>query len=170
MKIFLLVISMLLVGCSEDQSGAASHNPIPTAVSGQNCLDSTGHDFIGTFRLGAKPGEWMDISMWGGSWPKLTMYHDDFAWLSILSPGISIKDEDGNALGLSPSSIHFYEAGGERQTILSTDGLSIGGARVVGPRLAAIADATSPEDMVVKFNLLLAALRTHGLIERGAGR
>ena len=43
----------------------------------------------------------------------------------------------------------------------------IDGEKVLGPRLAAVGDATSPEDAVVKFNLLLARLRQHGLIEPG---
>ncbi len=43
--------------------------------------------------------------------------------------------------------------------------LMIKGRQVIGPRLAAIEDAKNPEDMVIKFNLLLAAMRQHGLIE-----
>lgn len=70
--------------------------------------------------------------------------------------------------------IHLYDPNtGYCKARISCNGIEtagsykIKGIQVLGPQQPAIADATSPEDMVRKFNLLLEALRVHGIIVRG---
>jgi hypothetical protein len=49
--------------------------------------------------------------------------------------------------------------------VTSTTGFFCGATKVVGARQPAIADATDPRTTVTQLNLVLAALRAHGLIE-----
>jgi hypothetical protein len=68
-------------------------------------------------------------------------------------PSASISAFDGSA----------YFANGQN-TIDAAGNLGIAGTQVVTAQQPAIADATNAVDVITQFNLLLAALRIHGLI------
>ncbi len=50
-------------------------------------------------------------------------------------------------------------------SVFSPGAVLVDRKQVLGPRQPAIEDATSPEDVVARFNEALAAMRAHGLIE-----
>lgn len=83
--------------------------------------------------------------------------HNDVTGLTL--PDLSV---DGVLTG---SSALFFD-NIETQGILITgsDGVHVGSTKVLGVQGSAIADATTEAEAVTQLNLLLAALRAHGLI------
>ena len=116
------------------------------------------------------PGEWIEImpegeEIYQAQFEKSLLYIENISNKKYAVFGISAADNSAMVLndGIGIKAKITAEGGGWADMGLE---YRVAGKRVVGPRLAAIADATSPEDMVLKFNLLLSRLREHGLIER----
>jgi hypothetical protein len=74
-----------------------------------------------------------------------------------VSPSKSILPGSDAAWTLGSSSQQFLR-------IVVSDGITVGGNSVLGPRGASVANATDAASAITQLNLLLARLRAHGLI------
>jgi len=88
---------------------------------------------------------------------------------------LSVYNGAGNINALyAPNGLALYENLKPKTSLDNKGNLSLafgGGVfinyqRVLNKRQSAISDVVNPEDVVIRFNQLLAALREHGLIER----
>lgn len=163
-KILILMVVMFLA-CEKAKS-----NDLPTSVTELSSTSAKGT----AATIGGSNG--IEINNPSGSGGQIRFYHNDdnIVLLSDFNGWgqLSLRTEGGFSTttiwpnGLTTKHGDYFVALHANHPNYGSC-IIIDGQKVIGPRLAAIDDATSPEDMVVKFNLLLEALRTHGLIERG---
>lgn len=151
----LVVLALLLVGCGKEK--------IPTSVSTQLASDNEvshspdGIEYL-MLREPMKAG-----GRYSTRTPSALIFGTYFGGivLEIVNFGedahLIIRERDINRV-----IINKYGMSLDRSLVIK-----IGANQVLGSQQPAIADATSPEDMVRKFNLLLEELRNHGLIARG---
>lgn len=97
--------------------------------------------------------------------------------LTLQEPGgelLSLNDSTGVTkwhFNLNGNDLQFVETGVDLRLALKagiginvTGVIQVGGTQVVGPRCTAVADATGSGDAHTQLNLLLACLRSHGLL------
>lgn len=150
-----IILFLILICCTKNPIG-----PVEAPQIGQS---------VNSSRV-VIPGEWIEINPEGSEiyraeFEKSLIYFENisnnkyavFGISASDNPAIALNDGSGIKSKLSAEDGGWADVGAEYR---------VAGQRVVGPRLAAITDATSPEDMIIKFNLLLEAMRKHGLIER----
>jgi len=184
---YFMILFLILICCSKNAT-----SPDETQVNNRSGVQNSEIISGGKFELGpfGAGSRWVikcyddngNLSAqwygdWGSGYSKLQFTEAENEWLDINYSGIGFNSR-GRFGALQVSQTGYPELvliNGEIKCKLDAEGggwadmgleYRVAGKRVVGPRLAAIADATSPEDMVLKFNLLLSRLREHGLIER----
>ncbi len=181
MKTLIMVLIVVVsFGCSESQSGKLQDDYLPTAAAVPKESPAaalprslSGYEVVGAFKTSAGYSR-IEIRQVEAD-HQLNLYAlEKLVGRLSTNSGVGIltlSDVNGWTEGcLTGDNLSLGFINGTRVGLCAgpvNTGLLVNGKRVLGPRLSAIENATSPANMVVKFNQLLEAMRTHGLIERG---
>lgn len=158
MRIAALMLTLLLYGCTKEDNSVLNPVSLPA----------------GSAMLSAQSQPFGAGSVQPGAFSGVKIYDSTDRLVAELAAadgtgGLTVTDVHGISRGyLAGDNFEVSVRGTSRVGLYAgpvNSGLLIDGSRVVGPRLSAIDDATSPEDAVAKLNALLAAMREHGLIE-----
>lgn len=173
MRWILLFFLVLLQACSETEK---TGNPLAVEMSASKGKGAVATSLQATYQATPIDSNYRQSQLWYfGDELAFTVYrHDTHEYVGGHASLKTDVDESGYAHsilfeGPRPFKMNNYMGRfslDAMQGINASSGYFVDGIQVLGPRLAAIENATSPEDAVVKLNLLLAAMRQHGLIDK----
>jgi hypothetical protein len=99
-----------------------------------------------------------------GDYNEISMYSYNGGTFKVVGMGSQRAVGSYTDLTTTAGGTHRYVFNGGGITTLRTGAIDINGSQVVGPRGAAVADATDGASAITQLNALLARLRAHGLI------